>query len=165
MAERSMPEDGYEAKLAEFNAKADKLVEAERVLVAQSRNDEAFRCDMLARYDAALEARDQAGIAAYQAEVKELNERYIARRAALTKVRAEYDALERQRPRRPRRSTSSLLRHGAGLIGAAFMLLGAGSVYEWMTSDYVSWVNAAVGAPMCLGGILLLRWSLKRAGT
>ena len=95
-----MPEDTYEAKLAEFNAKADKLQEAERVLVMQADDADAFRGDLLARYDVALETRNEAGIAAYLVEVEELRKRQVAVTAALAKVRAEYDALERERPRR-----------------------------------------------------------------
>jgi hypothetical protein len=106
----SMSEDhDFGARLAEFNAKADKLVEAERVLVMQSHDDESIRRDMLARYDAALAAHDKAGIAAYNTEVKELQNRAIARHAALAKVRADYDALERQLLRPPRRTWRQLL--------------------------------------------------------
>jgi hypothetical protein len=93
----------YEAKLAEFDAKADKLELAERALVAQDHDDEALRRDWVARYDVALQARDEAGIAAYMVAAEELRIKWSARNDALAAVRAEYDALERERPRRPRR--------------------------------------------------------------
>ena len=88
--------------------------------------------------------------------------RQIARKRALDEVRAEHDALLRQRPRRPRSIVSSLLQHGAGVLGATFIMFGAAGVYHWMTKNYVSRVDAAMDAAMCLVGILLLRWSLKR---
>jgi ribosomal 50S subunit-associated protein YjgA (DUF615 family) len=104
-----MPEDEFETKLAEFEAKADKLELAERALVAEAHKDEAVRRRLVARYDVALEANDKAGIAAYMVEVEELRNKLIARTAALAAVRAEYDALERGRPRRPRRTWGQLL--------------------------------------------------------
>jgi len=104
-----MPEDEYEAKLAEFNAKADKLEQTERALVVQDHDDEAFRRDLVARYDVALQTRNEAGIAAYMVAAEELHNKQIARKAALAAVRAEYDALERGRPRRPRRTWGQLL--------------------------------------------------------
>jgi hypothetical protein len=99
----------YEAKLAEFDAKADKLERAERTLVAQDRADEALRRDWGAKYDVALQARDEGGIAAYMVAAEELRIKWIARNDALAAVRAEYDALERERPRRPRRTWGQLL--------------------------------------------------------
>jgi hypothetical protein len=99
----------YEIKAAEFEAKADKPELAERALVTQDHEDEALLLRWVAKYDAALEANDKAGIAAYMVAVEEIRNRYIARKAALTAVRAEYDALERDRPRRPRRTWGQLL--------------------------------------------------------
>jgi hypothetical protein len=109
----------YEAKLAEFDARADKLGLAERALVQESREDETLWRDLVARYDAALEAKDEAGIAAYQAGYEELRNKHIARKAALAAVRAEYDALERRRPRRPRRTWGELLGVRSLMQGAA----------------------------------------------
>ncbi len=99
----------YEAALAEFDAMGDKLELAERTLVEQSNEDEAYRRLLLMRYDTALEAQDEAGIAAYMAEAERLRIRYVERKAALAAVRAEYDALERERPRRPHRTWRELL--------------------------------------------------------
>jgi hypothetical protein len=99
-----MPDDDYAAKLAEFNAEADRREEEERMLVAQANKEDAFSRELVRRYDIALENRDQVGIDAYMVEVRALNERQIAIKAALNKVRAEYDVLARQRPRPPRRT-------------------------------------------------------------
>jgi hypothetical protein len=99
----------YDAKCCEFKAKADKLEQAERVLVFESQADDAHSRVLVAKYDIALQARDEAGIADYMTGVKELNKRQIARKSALDAVRAEYYALERERPRRPRRSWSQVL--------------------------------------------------------
>ncbi len=101
--------DEYAAELVEFDAKADKLELAERALVEQSYEDEAYRRLLLTRYDAALEAKDEAGIAAYMAEAETLRIRYVERKSALAAVRAEYEALERERPCRPRRTWRELL--------------------------------------------------------
>src|SRR5260370_426042 len=90
----------YESKLVEFEAKVDKLELAERALVAQSHEDEALWRSWVARYDVALEGGDKDGVAAYRAAVEALREKHIARTAALNAVRAEYEALELERPRR-----------------------------------------------------------------
>ena len=99
----------YDAKCAEFEAKADKLEQAKRALVLESRADNAHSRELVAKYDIALEAHDEAGIADYMTGVEKLRDRQIARKAALGSVRAEYYALERERPRRPRRSWSQVL--------------------------------------------------------
>lgn len=65
--------------------------------------------NLLAKYDAALEARDEAGIASYMVEVEKLRIRHIERKDALDAVRAEYEALQRNRPRRRRRTFGQLL--------------------------------------------------------
>jgi hypothetical protein len=109
-----MTEDDYEAKVAEYEAKYAKWLDdmerldlAERALVAQSHDDEAFlRHDLLVRYDAALLARDKAGIAAYMVAVEELRIKSIDRKAALAAVRAEFGALKP--PGRPRRTWGQL---------------------------------------------------------
>ena len=95
-----MPDDD-EVRIAKLNARVEKLAEAERILIREANDDESFQRDILAKYDAALEARDESGIAAYLSEVEKLRNRHTARTAALTRVRAEYDALERQRSLRP----------------------------------------------------------------
>jgi len=89
--------DKYEAAMAEFNAKADKLQATERELVMQSRQDEVRRREWMARYDVALEKQppDDKEIAAYMAAVKELRNKAIQRKAALDAVRADYDELFR----------------------------------------------------------------------
>ena len=74
MAKGSALEDDYEAKLAAYYAKADQLEEAERVLVKESNDDDAFWHSLVARYDRALETRDEAGIAAYFTGAKAFNE-------------------------------------------------------------------------------------------
>jgi hypothetical protein len=104
-----MSEDEYEAKVAEFEGKVDKLDLAERALVAQDHANEALRRDWVAKYDVALQAHDETGIAAYMAAAEELRIKMIARKEALTAIRAEYQALERNRPRRPRSTWRQLL--------------------------------------------------------
>ncbi len=99
----------YEAKSAEFEAKVDKLELAERVLVVQDHEDEALRRRWVEKYDAALKAGDKAGIAAYMEAAEKLRQRLIERNVALTAVRAEYEALELDRPRRARRTWGQIL--------------------------------------------------------
>jgi len=99
----------YEVKAAEYEAKVDRLELAERSLVEQDHYDEALRRRLVERYDVALQARDQAGIDAYMVAAEELHNKWIARNAALVAVRAEYEALRRNRPRRPRRTLGQLL--------------------------------------------------------
>jgi hypothetical protein len=114
----------YEAALAEFNSKADKLELAERALVKQSNEDDANRRLLLRRYDEALEARDEEGIAAYMAEAETLRIRYVERKAALAAVREEFRALERERPRPPRRTWREFLglRRSANDPGLGYQL-------------------------------------------
>jgi hypothetical protein len=99
----------YDAKCAEFEAKADKLEQAKRTLVLESRADNAHSRELVAKYDIASQAQDEAGIADYMTGVEKLRNRQIARKAALDSVRAEYYALERERPRRPRRRWTQVL--------------------------------------------------------
>ena len=99
----------YDAKCAEFEAKADKLEQAKRAIVLESHADNDHSRELVAKYDTALQAHDEAGIADYMTAIEELRNRQIARKAALGSVRAEYYALERERPRRLRRSWSQVL--------------------------------------------------------
>jgi hypothetical protein len=64
---------------------------------------------LVAKYDVALRAGDEEGLAAYMVAVEELRIKWIERKEAWAAVRAEYDALERERPRRPRRTWLQLL--------------------------------------------------------
>ena len=102
-------DDEYAAKVAEHEAKLDRLELTEGDLVEQSHKDEAFRRELLARYDAALEARDEAGIASYMVEVEKLRIRHVERKEALDAVRAQYGSLKRNRPRRSRCTLGQLL--------------------------------------------------------
>ena len=96
-------------KAAEYEAKVDRLELAERSLVEQDHYDEALRRRLVERYDVALQAADQAGIDGYMVAAEELHNKWIARNAALVAVRAEYEVLRRNRPRRPRRTLGQLL--------------------------------------------------------
>jgi hypothetical protein len=98
-----MTETEYEAKLAEFKLKADELEIREAILVAKTDAQNASHRALVANYDLALQARDQAAISEYMVAVEKLREKEIETQKLLAAVRAEYDELERTRPRRPRR--------------------------------------------------------------
>ena len=55
----------YDAQCAEFEAKADKLEQAKRALVRESHADKAHSRELVEKYDIALQAHDEAGIADY----------------------------------------------------------------------------------------------------
>jgi hypothetical protein len=69
----------YEVKYSEWLAEMDRLEKAERVLVEQSHQDDAFFRDVLrVRYDVALQAGDKAGIDAFRVAYEDFRMRHSA---------------------------------------------------------------------------------------
>jgi hypothetical protein len=68
-------------------------------LVAKANAQNASHRALVANYDLALQARDQAAISEYMVAVEKLRDKQIETQELLAAVRAEYELLERTRPR------------------------------------------------------------------
>src|SRR6516162_1818896 len=98
-----MTEDEHGNQIAEFHAKVDELMTREKFLVGQFNSYlDRFRA-LVAEYNIVLGKEDKAGIALYDLVYEELHKKMAETNKLIEEVRAEYDELERHRPRRPRR--------------------------------------------------------------
>jgi succinate dehydrogenase hydrophobic anchor subunit len=52
---------------------------------------------------------------------------------------------------------SNILRHASGVAIILLSVWGAGAIYEYATKDYMSWLNAAMGAVMMITACILYR--------